>query len=312
MDACRVMRAATGRDLIIKVEGSYHGSADGLAFSYWVDPAEAGPPDRPRPVPNTAGIPAAYGEPLRIVAFNDLGAVERVLAEEGDRVAGMILEPILMNAGVILPEEGYLAGLREVLHRHDALLAFDEVKTGVTIACGGASEWSGVRPDVVGLAKAIGGGLPVSAIGGTEEVMRVLVDGTMEGEGTFNGNPLSMAAARATLIEVLTPDVYERFGELDAVLAGGFRTAIERHRLPAQVVSVRCRGSIHFRTGPVRTFRDAVDTDARAQHLAWLYQLTGGVFMPAGDPWTFGVAHTREDLERAVENFEAFAEAVTR
>jgi glutamate-1-semialdehyde 2,1-aminomutase len=310
MDACRVMRAATGRDLVIKVEGSYHGSSDGLAFSYWVDPAEAGPADRPVPVPNTSGVPEVFGHALRIVPFNDLGAVDAVLAEEGDRVAGMILEPILMNAGVILPEDGYLAGLRDRLHRSGALLAFDEVKTGVTIARGGATEWIGVRPDLVTLAKAIGGGLPVSAVGGTEEVMRVLADGTMEGEGTFNGNPLSMAAARATLTEVLTPDVYERFDELDGVLAGGLADVIERHGLPARVVSVRCRGSVHFRSGPVRTFRDAVDMDARAQHLAWLYELTGGVFLPAGDPWTFGVAHTTGDLELAVERFDAFADAV--
>jgi glutamate-1-semialdehyde 2,1-aminomutase len=104
MDACRIMRAGTGRDLVIKVEGSYHGSGDGLAFSYWVDPDEAGPADRPVPVANTAGIPSVYGEALRIVPFNDASAVERILADEGDRVAGMILEPVLMNAGVIEPE----------------------------------------------------------------------------------------------------------------------------------------------------------------------------------------------------------------
>jgi glutamate-1-semialdehyde 2,1-aminomutase len=311
MEAARIMRAATGRDLVIKVEGSYHGSSDGLAFSYWVDPEDAGPADAPTPVANTGGIPAVFGEALRVVPFNDLGAVEAILAAEGERVAGMILEPILMNAGVILPDDGYLAGLAEVLHRHEALLAFDEVKTGVTIAAGGATEWSGVRPDLVCLAKAIGGGLPVSAVGGTEEAMRVYLDDTLEGEGTFNGNPLSMASARATLTEVLTPDVYERFDELEGVLAGGFREVLERHGLPAQVASIRCRGSIHFRTGTVRTFRDAAAADDRAQHLAWLWQLANGVFLPAGDPWTFGVAHTRQDLERAVENLDAFADAVT-
>ena len=310
MDACRIMRAATGRDLIIKVEGSYHGSSDGLAFSYWVDVEEAGPRDRPRTLPNTAGIVPVHGEALRIVSFNDLSAVERVLADEGDRVAGMILEPILMNAGVIPPADGYLAGLRELLHRHGAFLAFDEVKTGATIAFGGAAEWSGVMPDVVALAKAIGGGLPVSAIGGTEEVMRVVADGTMEQEGTFNGNPLGMAAARVVLGEILTRDVYERFDALESVLAGGIRDSIASHDLPATVASVRSRGSVQFRRDPVRDFRDHAETNNRLQHLSWLYQLNGGVWVPAGDPWTFSIAHTGQDLERAVENFERFATAV--
>jgi glutamate-1-semialdehyde 2,1-aminomutase len=310
MDASRIMRAATGRDLLIKVEGSYHGSSDGLAFSYWVDVEQAGPRDRPSAVPNTAGVARVHGEALRIVPFNDLPGVERVLADEGDRVAGMILEPILMNAGVILPDDGYLAGLRDLLHRHGAFLAFDEVKTGATIARGGATEWSDVRPDVVALAKAIGGGLPVAAIGGTEEVMRVVADGTMEQEGTFNGNPLGMAAARAVLTDVLTPEAYDGFGALDSVLAGGIRESIARHDLPATVASVGCRGSVQFRREPVRDFRDHIETNDRLQHLLWLYQLNGGVFVPAGDPWTFSVAHTEQEVGRAVENFERFAAAV--
>lgn len=312
MDACRIMRAAARRDLVVKVEGSYHGSSDGLAFSYWPDLDVAGSRDRPATVPNTAGVPGALGQALRIVPFNDLGAVERVLAGEGDRVAGMILEPILMNVGVVLPEHGYLAGLRDLLHRHGAYLAFDEVKTGVTIARGGATEWSGVMPDLVALAKAMGGGLPVGAIGGTEEVMRVVADGTMEQEGTFNGNPLSMAAARAVLTDVLTAKAYERLDALERVLAGGIRDAIARFDLPASVSSVGCRGSVHYRREPVRDFRDAVAFDDRLQHLAWLFQLNGGVFMPAGDPWTFSVAHVEDDLRRVVANFEAFSEAVSR
>ncbi|HEU4355201.1 MAG TPA: aspartate aminotransferase family protein [Actinomycetota bacterium] len=311
MDAVRIMRAATGSDLVIKVEGAYHGSADGLAFSYWIDPAEGGPRERPVPVANTGGIPSAYAEPLRIVSFNDLAAVERILADEGDRVAGMILEPIMMNSGVILPDEGYLASLRDLLHRHGALLTFDEVKTGVTIAPGGAVGWSGVTPDLVTLAKAIGGGIPISAIGGTEDVMRVVSDGTMEQEGTFNANPLSVAAARVVLGEILTPDVYERFDAQEQVLAGGIRDIVERYDLPATVASVRCRGSVHFRAEPVRDFRDHTETDDTLAHLAWLYQLNGGVFPPAGDPWTFSLAHTDEDLRRSVGAFERFAADVT-
>jgi len=310
MEACRIMRAATGRDLILKVEGCYHGSSDGLAFSYWVDPGDAGPRDRPVPVPNTAGVAEVFGRALRIVPFNDLGAVERVLAEDGDRVAGMILEPVPMNAGVITPEAGYLQGLPDLLHRHGALLAFDEVKTGAVIAFGGATERFGVRPDVIALAKAIGGGVPVAAIGGTEEAMRVLTDGTMEGEGTFNGNPLSMVAAEAVLGEILTPDVYPGLDELGRLYTDGLREVAARHGLPVTVTSVGCRGSVHFRAGPVRDFRDAVASDGKLAHLAWLFQLNAGVFIPAGDPWTFSVAHDRADLQRSIDAFGSFAAEV--
>jgi len=311
MEACRIMRAATGRDLVIKVEGSYHGSSDGLAFSYWVDPDEAGPADRPIPTPNTAGVPDVFGQALRIVGFNDAAAVERVLAEERDRVAGMILEPVLMNAGVIEPEGDYLSAIRDLLHANGSLLAFDEVKTGVTIAAGGATERYGVRPDVVALAKAIGGGIPVAAVGGTEEAMRVYVDGTLEGEGTFNGNPLAMAAAKAVLTEVLTPDSYEHLEQLGVGFRDDMRRVIDDAGLPASVVSVGCRASIHWRSEPVRNFRDEASAHDRLPHLAWLFQVTGGVFPPAGDPTTFSVAHTEADLARSVERLAAFADAVT-
>jgi glutamate-1-semialdehyde 2,1-aminomutase len=256
-------------------------------------------------------VAEVFGQALRVVPFNDLGAVERVLAEEGDRVAGMILEPIMMNVGVIEPEPGYLQGLAGLLHRHGALLAFDEVKTGATIAMGGATERFGVTPDLVALAKAIGGGLPIGAVGGTEEAMRVLADGTMEGEGTFNGNPLSMAAARAVLSEILIPDAYARLEELGGVYRDGLRDAIARRGVPATVSAIGCRGSVHQRSGTPRDFREAVGADAKLATLAWLFQLNAGVFMPSGDPWTISIAHTDDDLARSIEAFEAFATAVT-
>jgi glutamate-1-semialdehyde 2,1-aminomutase len=222
----------------------------------------------------------------------------------------MILEPVPMNAGVIPPDAGYLQGLADLLHRHGALLAFDEVKTGAVVAFGGATERFGVRPDVIALAKAIGGGLPVAAVGGTEEAMRVLTDGTMEFEGTFNGNPLSMVAAKAVLTEILTPDVYPRLDELGTFYAEGLRRHVARYGLPAIVTAVGCRGSVHFRAEPVRDFRDAVESDDTLARLAWLHQLNAGVFVPSGDPWTFSVAHSEEDLRRSIDAFASFAEDV--
>ena len=229
MDACRIMRAATGRDLIVKVEAATTAARTG-SLLVLVDPAEAGPRDRPVPVPNTGGVAEVFGQALRIVPFNDLGALERVLAEDGERIAGMILEPC-HERGRDPSVAGYLQGLADLLHRNGSLLAFDEVKTGAVVAFGGATERFGVRPDVIALAKAIGGGVPVAAVGGSEEAMRVLIDGTMEFEGTFNGNPLSMVAA-AVLTEILTPDVY-RLDELGTFLADELRAVAARHGVPA-------------------------------------------------------------------------------
>jgi glutamate-1-semialdehyde 2,1-aminomutase len=311
MDACRIMRASTGRELVIKVEGSYHGSSDGLAFSYY-PPEAARAGERPDSVPNTAGVPGVFGEALRVVPYNDLEAVDRVLADEGDRVAGMILEPILLNISAVFPDDGYLAGLKERLHRHGAFLAYDEVKTGCTVAYGGATEWSGVTPDIVALAKAIGGGLPVSAIGGTEEVMASVVDGTMEQEGTFNGNPLGMAAASATLTEVLTRDVYDRFEELNDRLASGLTEVFARRGLPAHVQSIRARGGIQFSASTVRNLADYLRTNENLAHLAQVFQANRGVWEPSSDPWTLSVSHTEEQIDRYVSNVDELAAELLR
>jgi glutamate-1-semialdehyde 2,1-aminomutase len=310
-DAARIARAGTGRDLIVRVEGCYHGSPDSLDFSYWPDLENPDARDRWVAQPHTAGIPVAFGDLLRIVPYNDVRAVERVFDDEGDRIAAMILEPVMLNVSAILPEAGYLARLREVTRRHGAMLIFDEVKTGATIAFGGAVEWSGVTPDLVTLAKAIGGGVPVGAVGGSEQAMAVVVDGTMEHEGTFNGNPLSMAAARATLTEVLTRDAYDHFDRLSAVLVGGLERSIGGHGLPWHVNMIRSRGGLQHVPRPVRNFREYVEQSDRLIHLRWLYQVNRGLFEPGSDPWTISVQHTEDDVRRYVENFDAFADAVT-
>ncbi|HLB61534.1 MAG TPA: aspartate aminotransferase family protein [Actinomycetota bacterium] len=312
LDAVRIMRTATGRDLVVKIEGCYHGSSDSLDFSVAPSPEDVGPPDRPAAVPQTAGIPARFGELLRIVPYNDLEAMERTLSAEAGRIAGVILEPIMLNIGVVPPEPGYLQGLRELTRRHGVLLAFDEVKTGATIAYGGAVEWSGVLPDVVALAKAIGGGVPCGAVGGTEEVMRVVVDGEFEQEGTFNGNPLTMASARATLTEVLTRDAYAHLEELRTSLAGGVEGVLERYRFPATVNAFGARGGIQHRAEPVRNYRDHLGVNERRIYLAWLYQANRGVLEPPwGDPWSISVQHSTDDIARYVENFEGFVAELT-
>lgn len=311
VDALRVLRAVSGRELIVKLEGHYHGSGDAIAFSYWPPEERMGPAERPAVVPNTQGIPETFGRLLRIAPYNDLAAVERILAAEGDQVAALLLEPLALNMGVVPPDEGYLAGLRELTRRHGVLLAFDEVKTGATIAWGGAIEWSGVLPDLVILAKAIGGGLPLAAIGGSEAVMGALADGELDQEGTFNGNPLSLAAARAVLFDVLTPDVYPRFDALGRLLGDGVGEAIARHELPAHALAFGARAGLHLCPPPVRNLRDARLADPELVYLDWLWQGNRGVWIPpGGDPLTLSVQHDEHDVQRYVENFESFARAL--
>jgi len=313
MEAVHLMRSITGRDLIIKVEGCYHGHHDSVQVSVYPEGDEMGPADRPASVPASTGIPRAFTDLTIIVGFNDLSSVERVLGEHPGQVAGMIVEPIMMNAGIILPEPGYLAGLRDLLHAHGALLAFDEVKTGLTAGPAGAIGVTGVTPDIISLAKAIGGGIAVAAIGGTREVMRHVADGRYEMVGTFNGNPLAMAAARAMLLEVVTEQAYKHIEELRRQAVDGVNEAIDRHGLKAHVVSVGAKGCVVFSPEPVRDFRGFYAIDDAYSHAHWLFQHNGGVFLPPwgkSEQWLISVQHDETDIDRFNRNVREFASSI--
>ena len=314
LEAARLMRAVTGRDVIVKIEGTYHGHHDSLMFSVTPDPDRIGPREHPTTLPQVPGIPDVFAGLVRVVPFNDLAEVKRALAEHEGNVAGMIIEPAMMNCGIVMPEPGYLQGLKDLVHKHGAFLAFDEVKTGCTVAWGGAVEAFGVTPDIVALAKAIGGGLPCGAIGATEELFSLVVEGEMDMAGTFNGNPLTMAASRVTLTEILTKDVYAHFDEIHRILDEGCSAVIDKYRLPAYVTGLGAKGSITYSAKPVREYRDTIGIDERISYLAWLMQLDRGVFKSPWsqyETWTTSVFHTVEDARRYVDNFEEFAAAVT-
>jgi glutamate-1-semialdehyde 2,1-aminomutase len=311
MDAVHLMRAFTGRDLIIKLEGGYHGHHDSVQVSVLPDVDEVGPVERPNPVPGNTGIPKAILDLVRIVPFNDIAAVERVLTANPGRVAGMILEPIMMNAGIIHPAPGYLSSLRDVLHAHGALVTYDEVKTGLTTGPGGVTGLSGVTPDLVCLAKALGGGVPTAAIGGRAEVMALIADGVYEQVGTFNGNPLAMAAARATLTDVLTPEAYDHLERLRRRMVSGIEEVIESHGLPWQVITAGAKGCISFTGGSVCNYRDFLRIDDRFGQAHWLVQHNGRVFLPPWgkvEQWLISVQHTDEDVDRFVRNVARFAD----
>jgi glutamate-1-semialdehyde 2,1-aminomutase len=314
LEAARLMRAATGRDILIKIEGTYHGHHDALMFSVAPEPELIGPREHPTTLPQALGIPASFAELVRVVPFNDLDEVRRALGEHQGNVAGLIVEPAMMNCGVILPQPGYLQGLKDLVHAAGGFLAYDEVKTGATIAYGGGVEAFGVTPDIVCLAKAIGGGLPCGAIGATEELFGPVVRGEYDMAGTFNGNPLTMAASRAALTEVLTREVYHHFDAIHTLLADGCGAAIERHGLPAYVTGLGAKGSVIYSATPVREYRDTIGIDERITYLAWLVQQNRGVFKSPWtkqETWTTSVFHTEDDVKRYVSNFDEFAAAIS-
>ncbi|MGA8296811.1 MAG: aspartate aminotransferase family protein [Acidimicrobiales bacterium] len=313
MEAVHLMRAITGRELIIKVEGCYHGHHDSVQVSVSPDATDIGPAGRPTPVPESAGIPAAITGLVHVVGFNDVDAVQRVLEENRGNVAGMIVEPIMMNAGIILPVEGYLSGLKELLHAQGALLVFDEVKTGLTAGPGGATALFGVTPDIICLAKAIGGGIACAAIGGTEDAMGYVARGEYEMVGTFSGNPLAMAATRAMLSEVATDETYAHLDRLEARMVAGVESEISRTGLDAYVVAVGAKGCVVFSDARVRDYRGFLDIDDRYNHAHWLIQHNGGVFLPPWgkiEQWLISAQHEEDDVERFLTNFSAFASAV--
>jgi glutamate-1-semialdehyde 2,1-aminomutase len=221
----------------------------------------------------------------------------------------------MMNAGIIPPDDGYLAGIRDLVHADGALLIFDEVKTGFTTGPGGVTALTGVVPDIVCLAKALGGGISVAAIGGTTTVMSAIADGRYEQVGTFNGNPLAMAATRATLTDVLTPQAYTHLEALAVRLRTSLEDVIAQHGFAWHVVAVGAKGCATFRRERVREFRDFLEIDARLGHLHWLMQHNGGVFLPPWgkvEQWLLSVQHDENDVDRFAANFAQFAEAISR
>jgi glutamate-1-semialdehyde 2,1-aminomutase len=314
LDATRIMRALTGRKLILKIEGTYHGHHDSLMVSVFPPESEAGPRDHPVSVPQTLGLPDAFVELVVAVPFNDAAAAERAFDEHPDEIAGMIVEPAMTNCGLVLPDPGYLQALKDICHRHGAYLAYDEVKTGCTLAWGGAVEAFGVVPDLVCLAKAIGGGLPCGAIGGTEDAMGMVIRGELDQVGTFNGNPLTMAAAKVNLGQVLIKDAYDELERINEILAG-CEDVIAAHRLPASMKRLGAKGSIDWRSTPIHEYRDLWEIDDRVPQLAWLWQLNRGVFKSPGskwESWTTSIVMSDDDALRYVDNFASFAAAITR
>jgi glutamate-1-semialdehyde 2,1-aminomutase len=265
-------------------------------------------------VPYGLGYAPGTAEFTRAVPFNDADALAALLEELAGEVAGVILEPAMMNVNIVRPVPGYLEAARALTAEHGALLIFDEVKTGAAVAAGGATELFGVTPDLVCLAKAICGGLPGGAIGMTEPAAELVASGKVRQQGTFNGNPLVMAAAQATLLDVLTDEAYARLHRANETLMAGCERVISEYGLPAHTVGMGSKGCVVMSSEPVLEYRHYL---TRIHHeltdLAWLYHMNRGIFMTPGqdEEWTLSVMHTDADLQAYVDAFEAFARDVT-
>jgi len=308
LHAIRLARAATGRDRIIKFEGGYHGLHDAALVSVKPKAEEVGDFDAPNSVTAGLGVPKASLDNVPIASFNNLPSVEHRFKQYPGEVAAVILEPIMMNVGMCMPEPGFLEGLRTLCDQNGALLIFDEVKTGAKLCWGGASEFFAVKPDMICLAKSIGGGLPLAAFGASKAVMDLISQHKVFHGGTYNTNPVSMAAGLATFREVLTRDNYAQVEKLTHKLATGYRKTAEKAGLSAYIVIAGANGAIMFSGKEVRNYRDWLRVDTELWQQYWFGMVNRGV-MPQpywwDEQWTISVQHTEADID---EHLAAFAD----
>jgi glutamate-1-semialdehyde 2,1-aminomutase len=293
--ALRLARAVTGRDLVIKFEGHYHGWLDGVFASTGFDPLRSGPAHRPATVPATIGIPAGASVDVAVAQWNDPGSVEAILADHPGGVAAILCEPVAVNGGLIAPAAGFLADLRRLADEHGALLVFDEVITGFRLALGGAQERLGVMADLAIFAKAIAGGIALSAVTGSRAVMAPIADGRLAHNGTFNGNPIAMASGVASLRHLRDGRdlIYPELDRLGARLAAGLAAASPR-------LTVRQVGPIVHTAveepGDVRTIRDRTGhPEAHARFVEAL--LSRGVHATPRGLWYLSTAHRDLDID---------------
>jgi len=313
MHAVRLARAATARDRIIKFEGGYHGLHDAVLVSVKPHLDEVGDFKAPNSVPGGLGVPKASLANVLVASFNDLDSVAYRFQQYPGEIAAIILEPIMMNVGLCMPEPGFLEGLRKLCDQNGALLIFDEVKTGAKLCWGGASEYFGLKPDMICLAKSIGGGLPLAAFGASKTVMDLISQHKVFHGGTYNTNPVSMAAGLATFREVLTRDNYAHVEKLSHKLVTGYRETIAQVGLSAYVACAGANGALMFAPKEVRNYRDwlKVNTDLWKQY--WFAMVNRGVMAQPywwDEQWTISVQHTEEDIAFHLQVFAEVAPAL--
>lgn len=301
MTAIRMARGITGRDKIIKFAGCYHGHADSLLVKAGSGALTLGQPD-------SAGIPAALAAHTIVMEYNDLAGLAAVFAELGDAIAGIIVEPIPANCGLLLPAPGFLQGLRQLCDQYQALLIFDEVMTGFRLAQGGVQELVGVMPDLTAMGKIIGGGLPVGAVGGKREWMQCLAPvGPVYQAGTLSGNPLAMAAGMAALRLLQEEMPYTRLADAGARIRDALLNAAAAKGIALQVPQIGSMFALFFSESPVTCFRDVMASDSKRFPQLFQYALQHGVYLPpsAFETAFISTAHSNADIDRTLEVLSA-------
>jgi glutamate-1-semialdehyde 2,1-aminomutase len=299
--AIRLARAATGRSLIVKFEGHYHGWADQIAVSYAPAQDAAGSLRRPTAVPMSEGQPYGTYENVIVLGWNDLDAVRDVFAERASEIAAVLTEPIACNYGIIEPEPGFLAGLRQICDQSGSLLIFDEVQTGVRISLGGAQSLCGVTPDLTCMGKAISGGLPASVVGGRRELMELISDRRVFQSGTYNSNPLCLAAIPAVLDRLSEPGTYERMEMLSQRLRKGLEELIRP--IGGYMQGTTTMFGLGFGPGPIRTMRDGWrNSTTKIMELKRALWSVGVYTKPTPrDIWYLSTEHSEEDIKETLE-----------
>ena len=307
MYAIRTARAYTGKEGVVKVEGGYHGSGDAVMVSTKPPLDKAGPADAPNSVIGNASVP---GESY-VVPFNNIQALENVFEKHYSTIACFIVEPVLENIGIVLPDEGYLEAVRQLCDQYKIILIFDEVKTGLTAGPQGAAQRLGITPDLICLAKSIGGGIPLAAFGGKEEFMRPVTDGRMPHLGTFNGHILAMAAVRA-VDKIFTPTALAKAESLNIQALTRIQEIIDTYELPAHTVGFGVKGCVTWSDTPVRNYRDYKATNFQVAELSFIWSLNHGIMTPPGldEQWLISLAHDQAEIDFMVNDFKELAKTL--
>ena len=317
MYAVRLARGATKKMGVLKVEGAYHGCSDMLLYSTSVPTnTSAGPDWMPSTNVESQGIPLSTSKDIYIVQFNHLESLEYQLKKHEGEIACFILEPCMTNGGVIPPDPGYLKAVRELTRKYNVLLIFDEVKIGCRIAEGGACEKYGIEPDIVTLAKTIGGGTPLGAFGGRRDLMNLISPlGPVFNSGTYNANPLTTMAGLTCLTKVLTKDIYEKVDRLGDKYAAGLEEIINRLGLPACVTHEGPLGGIQFVPEKPHTYRQANQYNKEMWKDYWYGMLSKGV-IPMGSAWfeeySISIAHTEKDIDETLNITEDVLKVIAK